>query len=412
MSQALQLKSNTDVPAAPSYLTGNNALSSASAGITNFETKPIVKMDKGLWLTRAGEKVKRMSMITVEPDGTPVRSQDIADFVVLGYSDVTYAYYKPGQGMGGGRPICYSVGGHAPHVTAPEKQSHACKSCPQNQTGTGQGGHGKACSKRRMLIGFMADDASHEVVAIQVPTLSNWFNPDNAPGWFGFNDYVKQLNQYETPIYHVLTRVQVGEAANAVRLNFAFAGYISEEMAKVISAPETIAKVTEFREYFEYAQVATTPAATTPAIAAPATGAAADPAVVSLLMDMLSNPATADAANKALTAMGVTSHLSGPVDKLADLRSLYPGVPDVALEAIYAAQNTLPHMQAPAPAPAPVQAPAPAPAPEVKLEVPAQPPAPVLGGDVVVPVVSAAPESDEALQAMAAFLAGVSAPTV
>lgn len=326
---------NANQMALPSHLQGyKSKLAGASADIKSMEAYPVIKMDRGLWLVRNGDKVERMTAVVQGADGVPERVPDVVDMVILAFTDVIYSYFTPGQEMGGSKPLCFSVGGVVPHSAATNKQSNICKHCPQNKDGSGQNNKGKACGKRRMALGFRLNDPNREIVALQIPTLSNWFDPDNAPGWFGFQKYVTQLNQHELPIELVVTRALADGAGEKPRINFCFAGYIDGPTLEHVRTDAIRKSVDEMRDFFEYKNEPVQ----VPSVQAPPPATATGSVVADSLYAMLANPATAAAAIAGLQALGLP--LTPPAaDPLVALRVEFPGLPDVALQAIHAARN-------------------------------------------------------------------------
>lgn len=335
MSQALTTTNPNTAFQLPSYLQGraDTGLQNASAQINDMDPLPVVKLDKGLWLTKGPEKLARKTARVVQANGDVERIPDIMDFVILGHSEVTYAMFPPGQVMGG-KPMCYSVGGNVPHAHAPQPQSIACKTCRWNQDGSGQNGRGKACGKRRVAFGFDFNDPERTLVGLQIPTLSNWFSPKAAPGWYGYKDLILEFQRNSVAPQYFVVRVHGTEEDNKPRLNFAVVGYLPEDLVSVVEDKALISKIGDMRRYYEYDLTAPVPTAPTNGHLNP-TGnpvVQVDAATMTVLSGLLANPATRAQAESMMAAMGIAAPATE--DPLKAYREAFPGVPDNVLESM------------------------------------------------------------------------------
>ena len=231
----------------PTYLNNraDNGLSEEIQGIVGFKKIKVVQGRLGLY--QGKENVGNKSLIRVGADGLREKVPDAMAFCVMGFSDIHYSYF----GVNDDKPLCFSVGGTAPSSNARTPQSAKCKTCRQNTDGSGKDGIGKACSKHRFLFGFDVHDPQREIVMVQVPALSVYFNPENIPNNFGFNDYVKfvrqtaEQNGWNIDVANLVTQISVSTTMSknrgeSTRLNFSALSLLSEDDYNYSITPDVI----------------------------------------------------------------------------------------------------------------------------------------------------------------------------
>lgn len=114
----------------------------------------------------------------------------------------------------------------APHESSPDKQNEICDGCPQNEWGTAKKGRGKACSNKRRLVLFNAEDedfSESEMVTLIIP-------PTSLRNWKG---YVKSLEKrLNRPPFGVVTKLTIDEESDWPVVGF--------ELVEPIDNPEVI----------------------------------------------------------------------------------------------------------------------------------------------------------------------------
>lgn len=108
-------------------------------------------------------------------------------------------------------PTCYAFGRRedqlAPHADATDKQSKACRDCPQNKFGSAEKGRGKACKNGRRLGIIHADSLKDAASLADAPVAMLGLPPTSLASWA---TYVKALEAGTgKPPYGVVTEIAV-----------------------------------------------------------------------------------------------------------------------------------------------------------------------------------------------------------
>ena len=124
-------------------------------------------------------------------------------------------------------PDCYSLDGLKPNGDSEVPQNDLCATCPQNAWGSkinAQGKQVKACSDGKRLAVVAADAPDGAIYLLQVTpaALKN------------LNKYQRELSTRGIPPEIVRTRVSFDTEASFPKLQFAFGGYIDEDIQKVV----------------------------------------------------------------------------------------------------------------------------------------------------------------------------------
>ena len=152
------------------------------------------------------------------------------DAVIVGaVAAVSKMYYiKPwNPGDEPTAPDCHSIMGDKPAGDSASPQNDICATCPKNEWGsklTPAGKEVKACADSRRMAVVSADDP--EKVYLLVTPAASMRN---------LTKYIKDLSMHGVKPEMVCTRMSFDTEAEYPLLNFAFAGYISEEVAGVVT---------------------------------------------------------------------------------------------------------------------------------------------------------------------------------
>lgn len=126
------------------------------------------------------------------------------------------------------KPTCFSSDGKHPDPQAQQPQCSCCANCPHNKFGTsrnpdGSFGKGKACSDSVRIA--LADLTNiHEPMMLRVPPASIK----------SIGEYGRILARRKVPYQAVVTRISFVASEATPRLQFAPAGYVTEEMYREI----------------------------------------------------------------------------------------------------------------------------------------------------------------------------------
>lgn len=102
-------------------------------------------------------------------------------------------------------PACWSADGKAPDPSAPNPQSSACATCPQNVKGSGQG-DSRACRFSRRLAVVLEGDIGGNVYRLQLAATSLFGEPKGER--MPLNAYAKYLAGHGVPISGIVTEAR------------------------------------------------------------------------------------------------------------------------------------------------------------------------------------------------------------
>jgi len=122
--------------------------------------------------------------------------------------------YEEGQVVS---PVCWSADGKTPDPTAPNRQSSACATCPQNIKGSGQG-ESRACRFSRRLAVVLEGDISGNVYRLQLPATSIFGEPKGER--MPLNAYAKFLAGHGVPMSGIVTEARFDTDAPVPVLKF------------------------------------------------------------------------------------------------------------------------------------------------------------------------------------------------
>lgn len=388
----------------PTYLNNreDNGLSEEIQDIVGFKKIKVVQGRLGLY--QGKDNVGNKSLVRVGADGIREKVPDAMAFCIMGFSDIHYSYF----GKDDDKPLCFSIGGTTPSSNARVPQSTKCKTCRQNTDGSGKDGIGKACSKHRFLFGFDIHDPEREIVMVQVPALSVYFNPENLPNHFGFNDYVKfvrktaETNGWNIDIANVVTQISVSTTMSknrgeSTRLNFSVLAVLSEDDYKYSVTPDVIDTARKIKQALDKSGGAqdNVPTTSNP-VASEAPSFSGNPAAADNRAAILQHMASSvDAATMPwLQSFATIGAMSNVIAELVAEDAGYQYLQD-ALDAAIRASAPRP------PAPKPQAPKPPAPKPQA-----AKPSAPAAAANAPTPVVS--DDDDAAVKAAMAIINGLS----
>lgn len=106
-------------------------------------------------------------------------------------------------------PDCMSNDGRKPLEGVKNKQAAACDKCPQNITGSGQGGRGRACRYGRRVALLLAGDPTGDVYQFNIPATSLFGDGDGHV--HPFESYIRFLAGNDFSPDRVVTLVEYDE---------------------------------------------------------------------------------------------------------------------------------------------------------------------------------------------------------
>ncbi len=201
---------------------------------------PALSFRQGRWRVRAGDEEK----VLKTKEGNNLAAVTAA---VIAANPGTYkAYYKKAFDPKADKaeaPVCWSANGVSPSSSCTEKQSALCANCPQNQFGSKiseKGSKVKACtdSKRLLVLPFSEDlGLSDAVHVLNVPIMSrkNWMA------------YMHLLKQHNVPLRAVVTKFSLDEDTDYPLLQFAHAGWLTEDQIATVTDVMDDPDVMQFR---------------------------------------------------------------------------------------------------------------------------------------------------------------------
>lgn len=154
-----------------------------------------------------------------EQTGKPVRGEFEAIIVAM-LPNVSRTYYASAYDPSAAPslPDCWSNDGKEPESSAGNAQSPACATCPQNVTGSGNGGKGRACRYQRRIALLLAGDPSGDVYQFNVPAKSLFGKGDG--NVHPFESYVRFLVGNDFSPDRVVTRIAYDLDSDTMALNF------------------------------------------------------------------------------------------------------------------------------------------------------------------------------------------------
>jgi len=168
-----------------------------------------------------------------EQTGKPVRGEFEAIIVAM-LPNVSRTYYASAYDPTAAPtlPDCWSNDGKSPEHSANNQQSPSCATCPQNVTGSGNGGKGRACRYQRRIAVLLAGDPSGDVYQFNVPAKSLFGKGDG--NVHPFESYVRFLVGNDFSPDRVVTRIAYDLDSDTMALNFSPARPITaDELALV-----------------------------------------------------------------------------------------------------------------------------------------------------------------------------------
>lgn len=184
--------------------------------------------------------------------------------------------YEEGQVVS---PVCWSADGKAPDPSAPNRQSSACATCPQNVKGSGQG-DSRACRFSRRLAVVLEGDISGNVYRLQLPATSIFGDPKGER--MPLNAYAKFLAGHGVPMSGIVTEARFDTDAPVPVLKFRAVRPLTKEelvAARVQGASDDAKQAVEMKFAAPSQQAAPLPAAfKAEALAAPEAAASEEPA--------------------------------------------------------------------------------------------------------------------------------------
>jgi hypothetical protein len=130
-------------------------------------------------------------------------------------------------------PDCWSNDGERPDVSAQNKQSDTCLSCPKNQAGSGQG-NSRACRYQQRLAVVLADNPSGDVMQLTLPATSVFGKEegDKRP----LQAYARYLAVQNPPVNpeQIVTEMRFDTKAESPKLFFKPVRWLTDDEYEVI----------------------------------------------------------------------------------------------------------------------------------------------------------------------------------
>ena len=174
----------------------------------------------------------KSSRFRIMEDGTEtVLDTPALEVVIIGanpnHSKLYYQKAWTGTDSDGGAPDCFSFNGVSPHPEAGSPQNDLCATCPHNAWGsktTPTGNKTKACADQRRLAIVSADDPEGPIYLLQVTPAA----------LKDFKQYGNDLKRRGIPAEIVRTKISFDPNASFPKLQFAFAGYLSDDLQQKV----------------------------------------------------------------------------------------------------------------------------------------------------------------------------------
>lgn len=158
------------------------------------------------------------------------RSMNI--IVVRSSQHVNRSYY-PGTYVEGASvpPSCWSTDGEKPDEGVENPQSSACRDCPMNIKGSGQG-DSKACRYSRRLAVVLDGDLEGDVMNLTLASTSMFGKGDGDK--MPLEQYVRYLTGHGVPLTAVVTEMRFDTSASTPKLTFKPVRPLTEDEYKII----------------------------------------------------------------------------------------------------------------------------------------------------------------------------------
>jgi hypothetical protein len=114
-------------------------------------------------------------------------------------------------------PDCWSADGDLPDAKARNPQAKACKDCPQNVKGSGQG-DSRACRFSQRLAVVLENDINGDVYQLTLPSQSIF--GEGEPGKWPLQTYARMIGGKSVPITAVVTEMRFDTDSSTPKLTF------------------------------------------------------------------------------------------------------------------------------------------------------------------------------------------------
>ena len=114
-------------------------------------------------------------------------------------------------------PDCWSADGELPDAKAKSPQAKACKDCPQNVKGSGQG-DSRACRFSQRLAVVLENDIGGDVYQLTLPSQSIF--GEGEPGKWPLQTYARMIGGKGVPITAVVTEMRFDTDSATPKLTF------------------------------------------------------------------------------------------------------------------------------------------------------------------------------------------------
>ena len=166
-----------------------------------------ISIEGGVW---------RMMVNGKEVARNEERSMNVV--IVAAAPKVSRTYYAGVYKKGvASAPDCWSADGEVPDAKAKNPQSKACKDCPQNIKGSGQG-DSRACRFSQRLAVVLENDISGDVYQLTLPSQSIF--GEGEPGKWPLQTYAKMIGSKGVPITSVVTEMRFDTDSATPKLTF------------------------------------------------------------------------------------------------------------------------------------------------------------------------------------------------
>jgi len=128
-------------------------------------------------------------------------------------------------------PDCSSDDGETPLENSPNKQSDACRTCPQNIAGSGQN-NSRACRFQQRLAVVLANDIEGDVMQLPVPSKSI-FGKDEGDNKRPLQAYARWLAAQSIDPSDVVTRMKFDTKSESPKLFFSAVRYLTDDEHEV-----------------------------------------------------------------------------------------------------------------------------------------------------------------------------------
>lgn len=166
-----------------------------------------ISIEGGVW---------RMMVNGKEVARNEERSMNVV--IVAAAPKVSRTYYAGVYKKGvASAPDCWSADGEVPDAKAKAPQAKACKDCPQNIKGSGQG-DSRACRFSQRLAVVLENDIGGDVYQLTLPSQSIF--GEGEPGKWPLQTYAKMIGSKGVPITSVVTEMRFDTDSATPKLTF------------------------------------------------------------------------------------------------------------------------------------------------------------------------------------------------